>query len=83
MFKNLKQTIKKISIQAVQIAEETLGSNKGKEKKQMAIEYIVSNLPIAYPFNKFIGMLLSSFIDDAVEFAVQYIKIGGSNGRDE
>ena len=36
MFKNLKETIKKISIQAVKIAEETLGSNKGKEKKKMA-----------------------------------------------
>lgn len=83
MFKNLKETIKKISIQAVKIAEETLGSNKGKEKKKMAIEYIVSNLPIAYPFNKLIGMLLSSFIDDAIEFAVEYMKIGGLDGRNE
>ena len=71
MFKNIK------------LAEEELGSNKGKEKKAMAIEYIVSNLPVAYPFNKLIGILLSSFIDDTIEFAVQYLKIGGSNGRNE
>lgn len=83
MFKNIKEIIKKISIQAVKLAEEELGSNKGKEKKAMAIEYIVSNLPIAYPFNKLIGILLSSFIDDTIEFAVQYLKIGGSNGRNE
>ena len=83
MFKNIKEIIKKISIQAVKLAEEELGSNKGKEKKTMAIEYIVSNLPVAYPFNKLIGILLSSFIDDTIEFAVQYLKIGGSNGRNE
>lgn len=83
MFKNIKEIIKKISIQAVKLAEEELGSNKGKEKKAMAIEYIVSNLPVAYPFNKLIGILLSSFIDDTIEFAVQYLKIGGSNGRNE
>lgn len=80
MFKNLKLKIKEIAITAVQIAEETLGSNKGKEKKEMAIEYIVSKLPIILPFKKLITMLLSSFIDDAVEFAVQYMKeTGGKN----
>ncbi len=81
MFKNLKETIKDISINAVITAEEALGSNKGKEKKQMAVEYIVSNIPVIAPFKKLIAMLLSSFIDDAVEFAVQYMKEGGINGR--
>ena len=83
MFKNLKEAIKKVSVQAVKLAEETLGSNKGQEKKKMAIEYIISKLPIPFPFNKFIGILLSSFIDDAVEFAVQYMKTGGTDGTNE
>ena len=83
MFKNLKEALKKVSVQAVKLAEETLGSNKGQEKKKMAIEYIISKLPIPFPFNKFIGILLSSFIDDAVEFAVQYMKTGGTDGTNE
>ena len=83
MFKNLKSKIKEIAVNAVLYAEETLGSNKGKEKKSMAIEYIVSRIPIISPLQKLVAMLLSSFIDDAVEFAVQYIKEGGLNGRNE
>lgn len=80
MFTNLKEKIKEIAATAVQIAEETLGSSKGKEKKQMAIEYIVSNIPVIAPLKRLISMLLSSFIDDAVEFAVQYMKEGGLRG---
>lgn len=83
MFKNLKAKIREIAISAVQVAEETLGSNKGKEKKAMAIKYIVSRLPIISPLKTLISMLLSSFIDDAVEFAVQYMNEGGFSGRIE
>ena len=74
MFKNLKSYIREIAVYAVKTAEETLGSNKGKEKKKMAISYITSHMPVPEPFKLLITMLLSSFIDDAVEFAVQYIK---------
>ena len=74
MFKNIKSQIKEIALTAVQIAEETLGSQKGKEKKEMAINYIVENIPVIAPFKKLIALLLSSFIDDAVEFAVQFMK---------
>ncbi len=74
MFKNLKSKIKEIALTAVQIAEETLGSQKGREKKEMAINYIVENIPVIAPFKKLIALLLSSFIDDAVEFAVQFMK---------
>lgn len=74
MFKNLKSKIKEIALTAVEIAEETLGSQKGKEKKEMAINYIVENIPVIAPFKKLIALLLSSFIDDAVEFAVQFMK---------
>lgn len=74
MFKNLKTTIKELAKAAVVKAEQTLGSNKGQEKKKMAIEYVVSRIPIPFPFNIFVSMLLSSFIDDAIEFAVEYME---------
>ena len=83
MFKNFKIKIKEVAMSAVQLAEETLGSNKGKEKKKMAIEYVVSHIPIIPPLQRLIGMLLSSFIDDAVEFAVQFMNEGGFDGRNE
>ena len=35
---------------------------------------IVKNIPVIAPFRKLIALLLSSFIDDAVEFAVQFMK---------
>ena len=83
MFKNLKAKIKEIAMIAVQRAEITLGSNKGKEKKEMAIAYIVSHIPIVSPLQKLVAMLLSSFIDDAVEFAVHYMNEGGFNGTNK
>ena len=83
MFENIKATIKEVSITAVKAAEEALGSNKGKQKKAMAINYIVSKIPVASPFQRLVAMLLSSFIDDAVELAVQLMTEGGLDGRDE
>lgn len=83
MFEKTKQKIKEISMSAVELAEKTLGSNTGREKKEMAIKYIISRLPVIAPLKIFIGMLLSSFIDDAIEFAVQVMREGGINGRDE
>jgi hypothetical protein len=83
MFEKTKQKIKEISMSAVELAEKTLGSNTGREKKEMAIKYIISRLPVIAPLKTFIGMLLSSFIDDAIEFAVQVMREGGINGRDE
>ncbi len=74
MFGKLKETIKELAKTAVVKAEETLGSQKGQEKKAMAIEYIVSHIPVFAPLKPLISMLLSSFIDDAVEFAVEYMK---------
>ena len=74
MFNNLKLTIKKLAKSAVVIAEKTLGSNKGKEKKRMAIEYIVNNLPLPIAIKPFVVLCFSEFIDDAVEFAVEYME---------
>ncbi|MFA7659393.1 MAG: phage holin, LLH family [Candidatus Gastranaerophilaceae bacterium] len=74
MFSNLKTTITELAYAAVNMAEETLDSSTGKEKKAAAIEYIVSMLPVVAPFKSIIAALLSKFIDEAVEKAVTYMK---------
>lgn len=74
MFDKLKTTIKELAKTAVLKAEEALGSKKGQEKKTMAIEYIIQRIPVPLFFKPLVSMLLSSFIDDAVEFAVEYMK---------
>lgn len=75
MIKNLKTSIKELAKTAVVIAERTLGNNKGKEKKKMAIEYIVNHLPMPALFKPLISAVFSSFIDEAVEFAVEYMEV--------
>ncbi len=74
MLKNIKLTIKELAKTAVLMAEKSLGSKMGQEKKKMAIKYITENIPVSSPFKPLISLLLSSFIDDAVEFAVQYME---------
>ena len=74
MFSKLKETIKELAQTAVLKAEETLGSLKGQEKKAMAIKYIVNHIPVFAPLKPLISILLSTFIDNAVEFAVEYMK---------
>ena len=74
MFNKLKETIKELAKTAVVKAEEALGSRTGQQKKDMAIKYIVNNIPVFAPLKPLISMLLSSFIDDTVEFAVEYMK---------
>ncbi len=74
MFDKVKSTIKELAKTAVIKAEEALGSNKGQEKKKMAIEYIIQKLPFPAFLKPVISFLFSSFIDDAVEFAVEYMK---------
>lgn len=75
MLNNLKIKIKELAKTAVILAENELGSCKGQQKKKMAIEYIIKYIPVPAPFKLFISLLLSSFIDDAVEFAVQYMEV--------
>lgn len=75
MFNNLKSKIKELAKTAVVMAEEALGSKTGIQKKKMAIEYITNHIPVPAPFKTLISILLSSFIDDAVEFAVQYMEV--------
>lgn len=74
MFSNIKSTITELAYAAVNMAEDTLDSANGQEKKTAAIEYIVSMLPIISPFKGLISIVLSRFIDEAVEKAVAYMK---------
>lgn len=74
MFNNLKSTITELAYAAVNMAEETLGSATGKDKKAAAIEYIVSMLPVISPFKAIITIVLSKFIDESVEKAVEYMQ---------
>ncbi len=70
MFDTLKEKIKELAKTAVEKAEGLLGSGEGEAKKQIAIDFILANLPVPDIFKTLIGILLSSVIDDAVEFAV-------------
>ena len=46
MFNNFKIKIKELAKSAVNNAEEILGSNKGKQKKEMAIKFVIEKLPV-------------------------------------
>lgn len=74
MFSNLKTKITELAYTAVTIAEETLSSSTGQQKKTAAVEYVISMLPVAAPFKGIITFVLSKFIDEAIEKAVEYMK---------
>lgn len=74
MLKDLKSNITQLAYAAVNIAEETLNSASGQEKKKAALDYIISMLPIASPLKCVVSILLGKFIDEAIEKAVQYMK---------
>lgn len=75
LFSKTKTKIKELAKNAVLVAEAELGSGKGQEKKKLAIEYVLKNLPISNFLKSIISILLSSFIDDAIEISVNYMKI--------
>lgn len=78
-FNNLKVKIKELAKNAVLIAEEELGSGKGQQKKQEALDYIVGNLPVSSLLKTIITLFLSDFIDDAIESAVLYMNSLSNN----
>jgi len=73
MFKNLKTTISELAYSAVNMAEQSLDTACGQDKKNLAIEYVISMLPILPPMKKMVVVLLSGFIDAAIEKAVGYM----------
>lgn len=81
MFTDLKKVIKQLAQSAVAIAEQALGSEKGQEKKKMAIKYVIEHLPINPFFKGFIVFVLSGFIDNAIEYAVLYMNSLKNNGE--
>ena len=74
LFSKTKTKIKELAKNAVLVAEAELGSGKGQEKKKLAIEYVLKNLPISNFLKSIISILLSSFIDDEIEITVNYMK---------
>ena len=45
-----------------------------QQKKEMAVNYVVEKIPVPALLKPLFSILLSSFIDDAVELAVEYMK---------
>lgn len=74
MFCNLKSKITELAYAAVNMAEETLNSASGQQKKAAAIDYVVSMIPVTAPFKGVVSFVLSKFIDEAIEKAVVYMK---------
>lgn len=74
MFKNIKNSISELAYTAVNMAEETLETSSGQEKKTAAIDYIVSMLPVPIILKGIINIVLSKFIDESIENAVNYLK---------
>ncbi len=74
MLSNIKNIIIELSKNAVFVAESEFGKGKGKQKKEMAIEYVVSKLPFPIFVKELISLFLANFIDDAIESAVSYMK---------
>ena len=72
--KNTKNKIIELAKNAVMVAEAELGNGKGEEKKKMAINYILKNLPLPTFIKNILFIILSGFIDDAIELAVNYMK---------
>ena len=73
MFENIKKQIKELAKNAVLKAEQELGSGKGQQKKRVAIDYVLKNLPKPEFMKMIVSVILSSFIDDSIELAVSYI----------
>jgi len=71
MFSNIKNQIKDLAKNAVLVAESELGTGKGQEKKKMAVNYVVKNLPCSAIVKNIAAILLSGFIDDVVEISVK------------
>lgn len=74
MFSKFKETIKELAYTAVLKAEDALGSKQGQQKKEMALNYIIKNISLPSLIKTIIVKLLSSFIDDTIELAVEYMK---------
>ena len=84
MFKNIKKQIKELAKNAVLKAEQELGSGKGQQKKRVAIDYVLKNLPIPEFMKMIVSVILSSFIflKNCLKVLplLNYIKLNKTNG---
>ena len=78
MFNNLKNKIRELAKKAVVHAERTLGDAAGQKKKEMAVKFIVEKIPVPDVLKSLIAVVFSSFIDEAIELAVEYMKKRGN-----
>jgi len=78
MFTGLKNKILTLAKNAVVQVEEELKGEDGKNKKIAAIKYVIEHLPVPSYLRFILGVVLSVFIDSAVEIAVAFM-----NHRDE
>ena len=83
MFKDIKNQIKDLAKNAVLVAETELGTGKGQEKKKMAVNYVVNNLPFSNLVKNIIAIILSGFIDDVIEISVKLMNnsLSGEQGE--
>ena len=72
MFKEkIKTLFTKFSYQAVCYAEEQIGGGNGKLKKEIAIDFLISKLPIYLnPFSVILRSVFDKIADELIERAV-------------
>lgn len=73
MFEKFKDKITDLAYSAVNYAENALSTSSGKEKKQAAIAFVISRIPVLQPVKPIVVLVLSKFIDTAIEKAVAYM----------
>jgi len=77
-----KKSMKKFALTAVIFAEHSLGGGAGKEKKALAINFLLESLPFYLkPFRNIIQEGLCDFIDKIIEKAVD--KLHETQGKNE
>lgn len=77
MFEKMKETIALAAGEAVEMAEKAFKSGEGQLKKQAAIEFVVGKIkfpPLLSFLKPIVIKLLSSFIDECIESAVELLK---------
>ncbi len=73
MFKNkIKKVFDKFAYKAVCYAEEQIGGGNGKLKKEIAIDFLISKLPIYLkPFSFVLRSVFNQIADSIIEKAVE------------
>lgn len=73
MLRIIKNKIINLAKQAVFAVEAELKGESGQNKKVAAVKYVIERLPFPGLMKQILGMLLSVFIDSAIEIAVAYM----------